>query len=496
MPDAAALLRIGAAYIRVSTDEQAELSPDSQLRLIKDYAAAHDIIIPEQYVYLDEGISGRNTKKRDAFNDMIATAKLRPRPFDVILVWKFSRFARSREDSVVYKSMLRRDLGIDVVSISEPVGEDKTSVLMEAIIEAMDEYYSINLAEEVKRGMTEKAMRGGLQSAPPYGYRSQANALVPVPEEADDVREIFRRFAAGEGYFAIARSLNARGRRTHRGNLFENRSIEYIIRNPAYIGRLRWNPSGRSRRNFDDPNIITADAGHPPIVSEELWEQAQRQAEKIKAQWRPHQRPSTEHRDWASGLLRCSACGRSIIKANGPKTAKGSGGYWKCEGYSKGRCDTSQHVTDEKIKSAIIERMQHDATSATFRYSIIRPRTPADPSAIDAELQLQRLSGRLNRLRDAYLDGAETLTDYKAAKARIENEMARLRSASQSRSGQGPTAETDRAMRQALLEAVAVLQSPGASMAEKHTAAHQCIEHCVWCKEKNTLDIHYRLTLI
>lgn len=106
--------------------------------------------MPKEFIFLDEGISGRNAAKRPAFNEMIALAKRKPKPFDVILVWKYSRFARNREDSVVYKSMLRKDLNIDVVSISEDVGDDKMSVLFEAMIEAMDEYYSINLAEEVK----------------------------------------------------------------------------------------------------------------------------------------------------------------------------------------------------------------------------------------------------------------------------------------------------------------------------------------------------------
>lgn len=80
---------------------------------------------------------------------MIATAKKNPKPFDAILVWKFSRFARNRQDSIVYKSMLRKELGIDVISVSEYIGDDKMSIITEAIIEAMDEYYSVNLAEEV-----------------------------------------------------------------------------------------------------------------------------------------------------------------------------------------------------------------------------------------------------------------------------------------------------------------------------------------------------------
>ena len=152
-------MKTAAAYIRVSTDDQVEYSPASQLDKIREYAKRNGYILPDEYVYMDEGISGRHTAKRAAFNRMIGAAKQKPKPFDAILLWKFSRFARNREDSIVYKSMLRKQCGIDVISISENVGDDKMSVLIEALIEAMDEYYSINLSEEVKRGMTEKASR-------------------------------------------------------------------------------------------------------------------------------------------------------------------------------------------------------------------------------------------------------------------------------------------------------------------------------------------------
>ena len=130
-------MKIAAAYIRVSTDDQTELSPDSQIKNIREYAKSHDMIVPNEYIFRDDGISGRTTAKRPEFNRMIATAKQKTKPFECILVWKFSRFARNREDAVVYKSMLKK-LGIDVVSISEPVGDDKMSVLIEAMIEAMD----------------------------------------------------------------------------------------------------------------------------------------------------------------------------------------------------------------------------------------------------------------------------------------------------------------------------------------------------------------------
>ena len=99
-------MRTAAAYIRVSTDGQLEYSPDSQLKVIRDYAQKHDFLLPEAYIFREEeGISGKEAKKRPAFMRMIGIAKQKPKPFDCIILWKFSRFARSRRDSIVYKTM-------------------------------------------------------------------------------------------------------------------------------------------------------------------------------------------------------------------------------------------------------------------------------------------------------------------------------------------------------------------------------------------------------
>ena len=163
--------KTGAIYIRVSTGRQEELSPDAQLRLLKEYAEKNDIYIPSEYIFQDNGISGRKVSKRPAFQQMIGLAKSPEHPIDVIIVWKFSRFARNQEESIVYKSLLKKS-NVDVVSISENV-EGEFGSLIERIIEWMDEYYSIRLGEEVVRGMTEKAMRGQTLSAPPIGYLLQ-----------------------------------------------------------------------------------------------------------------------------------------------------------------------------------------------------------------------------------------------------------------------------------------------------------------------------------
>ena len=135
--------RMAALYVRVSTEDQAELSPDAQKRLLLEYAKKNDLITCEEFIFC-ESVSGRHAQKRPEFQKMIAMAKQSSHPFDVILVWKFSRFARNQEESIVYKSMLKKD-DVEVISISEPLVDGPFGSLIERIIEWMDEYYSIRL---------------------------------------------------------------------------------------------------------------------------------------------------------------------------------------------------------------------------------------------------------------------------------------------------------------------------------------------------------------
>ena len=265
-------MKVAAAYIRVSTDDQAEYSPASQLEKIRLYAEKNQILLPEEFIFVDEGISGRKTKNRPAFNEMIGLAKCNPKPFDVILVWKFSRFARNREDSIVYKSMLRKERNIDVVSVSEDIGDDKLSILIEAIIEAMDEFYSINLAEEVKRGMTEKAKRGGVLSIPGFGYKVENGEYVIIPEEAEIIRKVFNDYLNKKGFLTIAKELNAMGIKTHRNCKIENRTIDYWLHNMLYIGKICWSPNGKRSRNYNLEDMIISDGHHEPIIDMETWD--------------------------------------------------------------------------------------------------------------------------------------------------------------------------------------------------------------------------------
>lgn len=477
--------QFGAAYIRVSTDDQVELSPESQLEEIRKYAQREGVLLLEDQIYIDAGISGKKAERRPEFMRMIATAKSPECPFSVILLWKYSRFARNQEESVFYKSILRSKCGINVVSVTEPLIAGPFGSLIERIIEWMDEFYSIRLSQEVKRSMKVNAERGKLQATPSFGYRVENGILIPNEEEAIYVRRIFDSFLAGKGIYVIARELNAMGVRTHRGNPFENRTIEYILRNPVYIGKLRWNPAGRTRRDFFNENIIVADSDHEPLVSIETWDAAQRQLDTVKAQWGYKACPSYELKSWISGIVRCSACGATLIFAK-PH-------YFKCNNYARGRCTHSQHVRADVLEEAIIARLTKDAASTSpIAYNITYTNASGGHELARMEATVKQLRAKRGRLQEAYLAGVLNLEDFAAAKADIEDSISTAEAELEEFQSKSDTTAVENQIQAAIAKALVTLQSPDASLEEKNSAARSVIESCVFDKENSLLTITYR----
>ncbi len=480
-------IRIAAAYIRVSTDEQTEFSPAAQLRELREYATAHNLILDERYIFADEGISGRRAEKRPGFMAMIDAAKRKDHPFEVVLVHKFDRFARSREDSIVYKSMLKR-AGVEVISIKEPLSEGSYSGVMEAIYESFAEAYSINLGQEVRKGMKEKALRGEPQTAPPFGYRLENKAFVPHDTEAPIVRLIFEHFAAGDGLFPIAKWLNAQGITTHRGTAFENRTVEYILRNPVYIGYLRWNPMGRTRRDYNNPNILTVKGKHPPIIEQELWDTVQTRMAEVKARHRYHGRPSSDRKHWLCGIVRCAACGSTLIFAR-PN-------YLKCNNYVRGRCKTSQHTTIPAMEEAFLNRLRADTDPAhTPDYNVIRTSSPVNDQITRLRGTLDKAERKKARLTEAYLAEALTLEDYKSLSARLTQEIQDLQASLLEVESTLAPIDTKALLRQAIHSTLQTLTSPDSTIAQKHEAASAIIDTATYDKATNTLSLTYRTTV-
>ena len=478
--------RFAGAYIRVSTDDQAELSPETQLEEIRKYAQREGFILLQDQIYIDSGISGKKAERRPEFMRMIATAKEKDCPFSVILLWKYSRFARNQEESIFYKSILRSKCGIDVVSITEPLIAGPFGSLIERIIEWMDEFYSIRLSQEVNRSMSVNAQRGKLQCTASFGYRVENGRLVPEEDEAQLVRRIFDSFIAGKGLYPIARELNDLGVRTHRGNQFENRTVEYILRNPVYIGKLRWNPTGRTRRDFANENIIVADAEHEPLVSLETWDTAQRRLDEVKAQWGYKARPTSDLKSWLSGLVRCSACGATLIFSK-PH-------YYKCNNYARGRCTHSQHIHADLLEKALLSRLEADArTSDKLGYEITYTTRSGGNDLARLEAAQKQIQTKKSRLQDAYLSGVLELADFAAAKRDLDQSEAHIQQELADFHARTDEQAIRRTLQTAIAAALETLLRPEATLEQKNTAARSIIETCIFDKEASTLSITYRV---
>ena len=480
-------MKTAAAYIRVSTEDQVEYSPDSQLKAVRKYAKEHDMILPEEFVFIDEGISGRTAGKRPEFQRMIGTAKIKPKPFDVILLWKFSRFARNRQDSIVYKSMLRKQCGIDVVSISEQLGEDNTSILIEALIEAMDEYYSLNLAEEVKRGMTEKFSRGGVVSQPPFGYRMGGDIFVPDEVNANIVRMIFEDFVNGSKTMAIAKKLNSMGVTTTKGNPWSNRNVEYVLTNPVYLGKLRRSRDPQNRHDRFNEDSILVEGKHEPIIDQSVFEQAQARRAEIKKAYPKHAR-QTPAEYMLRGIIRCDNCGSTLI-LTGTKNAR----YLQCHSYNRGACQVSHGIAVEKANRIVIEKLTADLGSDTLDIAV-KPAASVSTGAVTATIKnmIAKEQRKLERIREAYEAGVDTLEEYRQNKAKITDRIEEL----QKELYNSPTmSEQERVavVKGKINASLAILTNPDLSETVKNEALLSFVDKIMFVKPQNVIEIHYKV---
>lgn len=486
-------IKEGALYIRVSTHMQEELSPDAQKRLLLDYAKSNHITVSPTHIYLEGGISGRKADRRPKFQEMIAAAKSKEHPFDVILVWKFSRFARNQEESIVYKSLLRRQCKVEVISVSEPVIDGPFGSLIERIIEWMDEYYSIRLSGEVFRGMSEKAMRGGYQARPPLGYKIVERGKPPiiVPGEAETVRMIFDWFVnQKKSYFEIAQTLNRLGIKTSHGKNFERRSIEYILQNPSYYGMIRWNRTKNETNEIKDPSEWIIEKGmHPPIITEELYNAAQ---QRIAESVRPRGvRPTCTYKHWLSGLFKCPECGRTMIaKSVSPKEGK-QYYYFTCYGYNKGKCFNSHAINSKKVEPYIIAALKEVIATNHITFRLVKPETPTDIRQSDIlKEQLARISQKEQRIKEAYRSGIDTLEEYKENKDILKRERESLEA--ELNQIEEPAEESENS-EQLMLERVQntyeLLQDENLSDENKGDLIRSIVEKIVY--DKDTLKVYY-----
>lgn len=481
-------MKSACAYIRVSTDKQEELSPDAQKRLLIDFAKKNNMSLLAENIYIDNGISGKKADKRPEFMKMIGMAKSKEHPFDVILVWKFSRFARNQEESIVYKSLLKKNR-VDVVSVSEPLIDGPFGTLIERIIEWMDEYYSIRLSGEVLRGMTEKALRGGYQSSLPLGYRMNKETGIPYiyEEEAVIVRKIYNDYIAGHSYLEIARELNAIGYKTKRGATFEGRTVEYILSNPFYYGAVRWN-----RQNHDNHTIksisdwIIAEGKHEPLIDKETWDLVQHL---IALRSKPYKARAAGHmKHWLGGIVKCSDCGASLM-------AGLNATRYQCGNYNKGKCLHSHFIKTAALEEAVYESLERVLNgSIELHYELKKSSNePEEDSKSILLSQLSKLEDKEARIKQAYRDGIDTIDEYKENKQLLAEERESLSTKLQSLKDTLSDKDDTAVMLNNISNVLDIIKDTSKDTLTRANAIRSIVDHFVYDKEKDKLEVYFFL---
>ena len=484
------LLKIGSAYVRVSDERQDEYSPDSQLKKIREYASKEGYLIPDEYVFYDDGISGKSTRNREEFNRMIAIAKEKEHPFDRIYVWKLSRFTRNQEESIVYKNLLRK-IGVSVVSVSEPLPDGPFGSLIERIIEWMDEFYLINLGTEVIRGMEEKVSRCEPVTFAPFGYINATNTYLPDEESgaADIVKEVFERYANGEKQREIAVSLGRRGVRTKQGNMPENRWIDYMLWNPAYIGKIRWTPDGEravSKRDYTNENIQIKDGNWQPLISMELWEKVQDMLTAQKKAYPKHAKRQQPIPYMLKGIVRCSDCGGTLAMSS-VKSGKNKLRTMQCCNYSRGGCHTSHSITMHKVETALIQGLEDAIKEKQFTINPT-PKKKTETSSIDYDKLIAIEERKLERAKQSYLAEIDTIEQYAQNKKEISKRIEELKIMQNKETYSKIDVD---AFSKKVLGVLEFIKREDVTEEAKNETLHTIIEKVVFEKAKGNLAIYF-----
>ena len=425
-------LKRAALYLRVSTGRQAEndVSLPSQRDLTRRYCDAHDWVVTEEF--LEPGASATDDR-RPVFQRMLEAAKAPDRTFDVICVHAFSRFYRNGAEMELTIRQLRKS-GVDVVSVTQPTGDDPSQQLMRQIIGIFDEYTSRENGKNVSRAMRESAKQGFWNGAtPPLGYRIEEaerrgakikKRLAVDPVEAETVRLIFRLYAEGDGATGplgvkeTTKWLNAHGYRTRRGATFGVGPLHDILRNRAYAyGKWPYGVRNSKTGQLHDPaNVVEIDI--PSIVTVELFEAVQARLTRNNPRVTP---PRVVNGPiLLTGLAVCATCGSGMTRT-GTRRGKRSYTYYSCAGnHQKGpSVCRGRHVPLLKLDAIVLEGVKQNLLSqerlAVILEALIVRSTAKDQAVIDRrkslETELAAKKDRLARLYRAIEEGVVDLDD-------------------------------------------------------------------------------------
>ena len=381
-------------YARYSSDNQREESIEGQIRECTAYAERNGITVVRHYI--DRAFSAK-TDHRPDFQQMIRDSN--KKLFEIVLVWKFDRFARNRFDSANYKMILKKN-NVHLISVMEPIAEGSQGILVETLLEGMAEYYSAELSEKVIRGQTENALKGKCTGGTgTIGYKIDADKFYRIdPLVAPLVLEAFQRYDNGEKIVEILNYLNAKGVRNMLGGKLTCSSMNTMLKNRRYIGEL-------SFRDTVVPDAI------PAIVPKDLFDRVQKRLEKNK---RAPAHGKADEEYLLTTKLFCGKCGALMFGESGTSATGRTYYYYKCATAKRRKGCNKKTVQKEWLENLVVQetmKLIHDDAVIERIVQLVMDFQNQENTTIPLlEKQLREVDRKLDNLMKAIEEGLFTRT--------------------------------------------------------------------------------------
>ena len=422
----ASALTNAVIYARYSSTNQNEQSIEGQLNECRAFAKREGYAIVNEYI--DRAMTGKNDERPQFLKMINDSAKMQ---FQIVIVWKLDRFSRNRFDSAFYKRLLKKN-GVKVVSATERISDDPEGIILEGVLEASAEYFSANLAQNVKRGQRENMAKGlHVGGCAPYGYKIVDKKLVVIEEEARVIRCAFHEYAKGTQKKKLRETLHAKGLSSRKGTPIADSTLYNIFKNKKYIGIYE----------FGDGEVT---GGCPPIVDKEIFDKVQ---EVLASKAHGQSGGKVKEEYLLSGKLFCGLCGH---KMNGNSSENRKGVRWSyyqcmgrkfhkiCKKISERKEYLEWYVVEQTVKYVLQpERMDYIAARIVSRYD----QEFNNQEVKSYERQLDKIHRDIKTTVDKSIEAPrevqqmffDKLSALAAQKADIEHELAVLRIASQHR---------------------------------------------------------------
>jgi site-specific DNA recombinase len=415
---------LAVIYARVSTEEQAKrgLSIPAQIEASHKYAKEQGLNVVK--VFQDEGESALSAN-RPEFLEMIAYCKT-TKDVKAVIVYDTSRFARNRQDAVLFKRDLEKR-GVRVHYASQHITDDAEGRFMEGILEVIDEHYSRMLARVVKRGLIASAKKGNWIGGTPIGYKvvktEQGRRKLEVePREAEAVRLAVDLFEKGYGCRKIAEQLNDKGFQGRFGKPHSAKGVHGWLTNGVYCGDTIFNrrTQGPNRREWRPPEEwVIVENTHEPLIDRETFKRLQKELRRRGSERHPGEFKS--YRRFA-GLMECSHCGKTAQAETGTGRHGTLDYYYACRTFrmrSKKLCAGFRVRSDEiegKVIQAIDSEVFSDKNIEGTLTSLKEKLGEIGRERAGEKIRIQRkLEGIRRKLRQVILLAEDSLIDREEA---------------------------------------------------------------------------------